>query len=429
MKRYRKALTNLAIAAAAVFAALFVLPRAIVFFMPFVVGWVIAMIASPLVYFFEEKIKLKRKLGSAFVIIVVIGLVVLLLYILGAWLVEQIGGLAASLPQMWKGMEADLNRMGERLQGLLQRLPSEMQEQIDVLTGQIGASLGAFFSHVGTPTIAAAGRVASRLPNILIGTMMALLSSYFFVAEHRQINEWFRRHTPAALQLYYGMIRRSLARSVGGYFKAQLKIEVWMYLLLVIGLGALGVGYYALIALGIAILDFIPVLGTGTVLIPWAAIKIFAGDYRTAVGLLIIWCVGQLVRQLIQPKIVGDSMGVAPLPTLILLYAGYQIGGVAGMIVAVPLGLLLYTMAQEGVFDSVKNSVLILVAGVNRFRRLGTDDLFEVKEMAMRNQEITAQVEAQREESQRQKEAEKAAQKEARQQRKQARKNKKNHKK
>ena len=84
--------------------------------------------------------------------------------------------------------------------------------------------------------------------------------------------------------------------------------------------------YFALIALGIAFLDFLPFFGTGTVLIPWAIIRILTADYKIAIGLLIIWGGGQLARQLIQPKIVGDSMGVAPLPTLFLLFIGYRLG-------------------------------------------------------------------------------------------------------
>ena len=396
MKKYSKALVNLAIAIVILFGVMFLIPRVLLFFMPFVVGWIIALIASPLVRFFEEKIKLKRKIGSAFVIIVVIAMVVALLYFLIAWLVNQIGGLLHSLPEMWKGMEADLNSMGQRLSVVFSRLPEDTRLKLNNLTDTIVGYLGEFFSRLGTPTIEAAGSFAKQLPSLFIGIIMALLSSYLFVAERQQINDWFRRHTPATLQLYYGMIRRSLAKSVGGYLKAQLKIEVWMYLLLLIGLGVLGVHYYALIALGIAILDFIPFLGTGTVLIPWAVIKIFAADYKSAVGFLIIWGVGQLARQLIQPKFVGDSIGVPPLPTLILLYVGYQVGGVVGMILAVPLGLLIYSMYKEGVFDSTKNSALILAAGINRFRRLGKEDMFEVEEMAMRNEEMVRKVEDQR---------------------------------
>lgn len=154
--------------------------------------------------------------------------------------------------------------------------------------------------------------------------------------------------------------------------------------------------YFGLIALGIAFLDFLPFLGTGTVLIPWAIIRILTAQYRTAIGLLIIWGVGQLARQLIQPKIVGDSIGVPPLPTLFLLYIGYKLGGVLGMILAVPLGLLVYSLYEEGAFDTTKNSILILTAGINRFRRLEEGDMGEVEEMNRRNQETARRLEEER---------------------------------
>ena len=86
------------------------------------------------------------------------------------------------------------------------------------------------------------------------------------------------------------------------------------------------------------------------------------------------------MRQLIQPKIVGDSIGMPPIPTLFLLYIGYKLGGVIGMIVAVPLGIILVNMDREGVFDTVKNSLKILVAGINNFRRLEDADLGIVQE-------------------------------------------------
>lgn len=412
MRRYSKALVNLVVAGLLLFAVIFLLPKTIAFFAPFAVGWVIALIAGPLVRFFEEKVKVKRKVGGAFVIVVVIGLVVLLIYAVCAWLAEQVAGLVSALPEMWAGMEADLSSIGRSLGVLIEKLPGEAQLKIGDVAAQIGAWVGDFFGRIGTPTIAAAGNLAKQLPSIFIGVIMALLSAYFFVAERTQINEWFHRHAPADLQLRFGMIRRSLVKSVGGYFKAQIKIEIWMYLLLVLGLGILHVNYYALIALGIAFLDLLPFFGTGTVLIPWAVIRIFTADYKIAVGLLIIWGGGQLARQLIQPKIMGDSMGVAPLPTLFLLFIGYRVGSVVGMILAVPLGLLAYTMYQEGAFDTTKNSVLILAAGLNRFRRLREEDMFEVEEMEAQNREKARLAEEQRlaEERERQQEKESRAQ-------------------
>ncbi len=387
MKKYCKALVNLAVAAVILLCVIFVLPRGLMYFSPFVAGWIIALIAGPLVHFFEEKIKLKRKIGGAFVIVVVIALVVLALYGMGAALFRQIAGLIGELPEMLEGMESDFRRIGENLNQLLARLPGDIQLNLADTEVELDAYLGGFLEIFGSPTIEAAGNFAKRLPAVFIGVIMALLSAYFFVAEKKQINEWFNKYMPASIQLRLGMVRSSLVKSVGGYLKAQLKIEVWMYLLLLAGLGILKVDYFALIALVIAFLDFLPFLGTGTVLIPWAVIRILTAEYKTAIGLLIIWGVGQLARQLIQPKIVGDSIGVPPLPTLFLLYVGYKVGGVVGMILAVPIGLLAYTLYQDGAFETTINSVMILAAGINRFRSLKKEDLSEVGEMAAENRD------------------------------------------
>lgn len=405
MKRYRKALVNISVALFLLVAAFVLIPRLLVFFAPFVVGWIISLLAAPLVRFFEEKLKLTRKIGSAFVIVVVIALVVLLIYFSFSWLAHQAMGLINSLPDMWVEMEADLADAGEKISRFIEKLPGIKDFDFSDFAEQIGIDLGDFFGRFGAPTIEAAGNLAKQLPAIFIGVIMALLSAYFFVAERAQINDWCRQHAPVSLQMRYRMICRSLQKSVGGYFKAQLKIEIWMYLLLLVGLGLLRVSYFALIALVIAFLDFLPFLGTGTVLIPWAVMKILTADYKMAVWLLIIWSGGQLARQLIQPKFVGDSIGVAPLPTLFLLFLGYKFGGVLGMIIAVPLGLLIYTMYQEGTFETTRQSILILVAGANRFRHIEQEDLFEVNEMEKKNAEALRALNEQHLEKLREKEA------------------------
>lgn len=381
MKKYCKALVNLAIAVVVLLLIVLLLPKVLIFFLPFVIGWIIAWIASPLVRFFEEKLKLKRKAGSAFVIVVVIGLVVLCIYLIGAKVVEEAVGFINALPYMWENAEADFVEIGDRLSVIYARFPENVQETLAAIGEEASTFIGDLLGRISSPTIAAVGNFAKRLPAWLISIIMCLLSSYFFVAERNHVSEWCHKHVPRFLMERFVMIKSSLGKSVGGYFKAQLKIEIWMYLLLVIGLSILKVDYVLLIAFGIAILDLLPFFGTGTVMVPWAIIKILSADYQMAIGLLIIWGVGQLARQIIQPKIVGDSIGVPPIPTLLLLFFGYKVGGVLGMIVAVPLGLLLYTMYEEGVFDTTKNSVLILIAGINRFRRLKPHDLEEVEDM------------------------------------------------
>ena len=397
MKKYCKALVNLGVAFIILLLIVFLVPKLLVFFAPFVAGWIIALIASPLVRFFEEKVKIKRKAGSAFVIVAVIALVILIIYLVGAKLTDEIMGLIGALPDIWDSAENDFADIGQNLSVIYNRFPADVQQSIMDVINQIGSYVGDLLGKIGTPTINAVGNFAKQVPSILIGLIMALLSSYFFVAERDQLAVWFRKHTPAEVLSWYYMLKRGLVKAVGGYLKAQLKIEVWMYLLLVIGFAVLQVDYALLIALGIAFLDF----------------KILSSDYKMAIGLLIIWGIGQLARQLIQPKIVGDSVGMPPLPTLFLLYIGYKLGGVVGMIVAVPIGLIALTMYQEGALQTTKDSVKILTAGINHFRRLKPEDMDEVRQMQERDQRLSEELARQAAEEEAQKEAQKEARKEA----------------
>lgn len=249
-----------------------------------------------------------------------------------------------------------------------------MQQTLDNIGSQMGEYFGSLMEGVGTPTFEAVGNVAKQLPDIFLGVVMCILSAYFFVADKSYMSNIMKKYVPDSVRYRFDLIRRSFRNAVGGYFKAQFKIECWIYILLVIGLLALHVRYALLVALGIAFLDFLPVFGTGTVMIPWAVIEILSKDYKMAVGLLIIWCVGQLVRQMIQPKIVGDSIGVDAIPTLFLLFIGYKAAGVLGMILAVPIGIIVMNLYEEGVFDTTKQSIQILMAGFNKFRRIRPED-------------------------------------------------------
>ena len=165
------------------------------------------------------------------------------------------------------------------------------------------------------------------------------------------------------------MVMSNLKYAVGGYFKAQFKIMFVVYIILVIGFAVLKVHFSFLLALLIAFLDFLPFFGTGTALIPWAVYQLVTGNFRMLIGLLILYGVTQLVRQLIQPKLVGDSMGIRPLPTLAFLYIGYRIGSVLGMIFAVPVGMIIINLYKAGAFDYILDDVKILVGGIMNLRK------------------------------------------------------------
>lgn len=113
---------------------------------------------------------------------------------------------------------------------------------------------------------------------------------------------------------------------------------------------------------------------------PWAIVTVIGGNYLRAIGFLIIWGAGQLFRQLIQPKIMGESIGMEPIPTLFLLFIGYRVAGVGGMLIAVPLGIIVVNMNEAGFFDTPKYSVRILVKNINRFRQLSEEDIRQLDE-------------------------------------------------
>jgi predicted PurR-regulated permease PerM len=183
------------------------------------------------------------------------------------------------------------------------------------------------------------------------------------------------KYLPQSIFQKYDIFVSSLRHAVGGYFKAQLRIEVWMYVLLIVGFTILNVRYAFLIALLVAFLDFLPFFGTGIVLMPWAVITLIGGNYLRAFGFIVMWGVGQFFRQLIQPKIMGESIGMEPIPTLFLLFVGYRLAGVVGMLVAVPIGIIVVNMNEAGFFDTPKYSLKILIKNLNRYRRLNEDDM------------------------------------------------------
>lgn len=371
---YLKSILNLLTALVILLLCVFLLPKCIGFFMPFIIGWIISLIASPLVRLLEEKLKIRRKAVSAFVIIAVLAGVILLVYCVGVKLVKETIGFMNELPMIWANIEAEFAQAGASLEGLVKRLPADAQKQLLDFWSGLGSWFSDFISDIGTPTFTAVGNFAKQLPDVFLAVIMTLLSSYFFVADKAYTSDFMKKYVPESIYYRFDLIQRSFRNAVGGYFKAQLKIEVWVYILIFIGLLILKIKYAFLIAFGIAFIDLLPVFGAGTVMIPWALVEILSGEYRRAVGLLIIWCIGQIVRQVIQPKIVGDSIGLDPIPTLLLLYIGYHVAGVLGMILALPIGIILINLYEEGVFDTTKESLKILMAGFNRFRRLHYED-------------------------------------------------------
>lgn len=378
-KKYGKALTNLILVIVIVLGCIFVVPKIMILFMPFIIGWFLAWLANPLVRFFEEKIKIKRKAGSALVIVSVIAGICFLIYTVGNRLVKEILGLLQIMPDMWQDIEMEFVGFTQKWSKVIDSLPREVVEKAAGLGETIGNEVSVIVANLSVPTADALGEFAGNLPGIFIAVIMCLLSSYFFVAEKDYISNIFRKIVPSGWKKKCLLLKQTTIDVIVGYLKAQFKIEIWIYLIVTAGLLFLKVRYGYLIAIPIALLDILPVFGTGTVLIPWTIFKLLTGDYMYALGLLVIWGGSQLIRQIIQPKMIGDSMGMEPIPTLVLLYVGYKFAGVIGMVVSVPLGILVLAMNDAGFFDNSKKSLRILWHGFHEFRQFTEEDLYGIQ--------------------------------------------------
>lgn len=368
--KYAKIAINLGLALLLILLCAFVLPKLLMFFMPFLIGWILAMIANPLVRFLEKKLKIVRKAGTVVVIVLVLGLVALGSYLLAVKITEEVAGFIRQFPDMWEAIKGDLTDAQQRIAHLLDRMPQELHvEWADVETLLTDYAVG-FMEGIRRPAIDWAGSLAKNLPLVIISIIFSLLSAYFFIAEREQVLSWVHGCTPKSLQEKWGVVYNSLAQAVGGYFKAQLKIMGIVYIIVLVGLLFCQVNYAVIIAFFIALLDFFPFFGTGTVMVPWAVIKVLSGDYMIALGLVITWGISQVVRQVIQPKIMGDSMGMHPIPSLFLLYIGFRLGGAPGLIIAIPVGMIVVNLYKAGVFEITRKSLRILIDDVNTFRKL-----------------------------------------------------------
>lgn len=375
-----KLIVNIFISFVILLLCIFLVPRLILFFMPFVIGWIISCIANPLVVFLERKLKIKRKAGTVVVIVCVIAAVIGIGYGLGVILWRQISGFIQEIPAMWEAVKQDFDAFGTWIDQYIGGRSPKLADTLNDLGNIIGQMIADLPKSFDFRTFEGMGSMVGNIASVIISIIMCMLSAYFFIADRDWLGGFLDKILPENIMHKYDVFASSLKQAVGGYFKAQFRIEIWMYVLLLIGLTVLKVRYGLLIALLIAFLDFLPFFGTGIVLIPWALVNVIGGNYLRALGFLIIWGSGQLFRQLIQPKIMGDSIGMEPIPTLFLLFVGYRLAGVGGMLVAVPIGIIVVNMNEAGFFDTPKYSIRLLVQNINQFRQLNEEEIRKLDE-------------------------------------------------
>ncbi|MBR6360013.1 MAG: sporulation integral membrane protein YtvI [Lachnospiraceae bacterium] len=368
-KIYLRVLVNLALTLIALALIIWLLPAALRFFMPFVVAIIISMIANPFVKFLKKRLKFARKVSSAIVIVLVVVAVAAALYGIGYFLVYETFKLYDNRVEILQTIENALSDAGERLTGFYNILPAKMQAFVSGTIEDLSEGATKFIDNIKLPSVSGVGGAVGGFAEVLLGIIVCIIAAYFFTAQRDEIIGKIKKMTPPVTLEYYDLVIDNFKKAIGGYFKAQFIIMVLVFIIMFIGFEILDVPFSALVALLVAFLDFLPVFGMGAVLWPWIAVDLFAGNFMHALWLGIIYGVCQVVRQLLQPKLVGDAVELNPLATLFFMFVGYRVSGVPGMILGIPIGMLLISFYRIGAFDRIIKGIRILVNGINDFRK------------------------------------------------------------
>ena len=330
---------------------IFVLPKAIVFLWPFVAGWIISMMAHPVIEYLEKKVKLPKKFGSAILIAAVITGIIVVLYFAERGIALQVIGLIQDAPDI----RHEIMRQGmifqKKIEQFLSILPPSFGKQFDQWSGSIGELFKKAASSAGDYGVAHAGGVAKGVTSGLLGLVVMLFAAYMFSLEREKLIAWYEKCIPGFVKHKINVFMKNSVGVLVSYCLAQLKIMIVIIAILWIGFFIAGIGHSFIYSVLVGIVDIFPILGTGTVIIPWAIFKLITGDIKTAVILLIIYAICLVLKQVLQPKMMGDSMGISALTTIFLIYVGLKFGGLGGMLLALILGMFVINLYRLGVFD------------------------------------------------------------------------------
>lgn len=310
---------------------------------PFLLGTLLALGAEGAADFLERRLRLPRFLAAGLAVGALVAGLGGLLLLLAALAVSQLGGLCEALPSIAATVRSGLALLENRLLSLGSGLPGYRQAIIGLFSD--GEEL---ITRVGRLVLGRAGAILTRLPGQTLSLGTALLSGFMICAKLPSIRSRLcaRRADPRleALQKALGKLKNTGKL----YLCSQLKLMGVTFCLLFAGFSLLRVGYPLLIALLVALVDALPVLGTGSILIPWALVCFLEGSAARALGLLGLYATAALTRSVLEPKLVGSHLGLDPLVTLMAMYCGLRLWGLGGMLLLPMLAAAVFTSPLLG---------------------------------------------------------------------------------
>ncbi len=327
-----KTLINIAYLIIAALCLFVVLPTVARYIAPFLVAVVISMVITPIVDFMCSRMHIPRKISTIASILLLLGILGMFLFNLIYQAVYFLQSFAQQIPEL---LSKDYPVPGwiDTLREYIIRFPAPMQDFIDNIRSNLVVNISEIISPATTATINAARSIAAAFPTILIFTVVTILATYFISYDNKIII--------SVMQKYFGksrvdkivLVRDRLFQACGAYIRAQLIMMCIIFVVVLAGMFILRIGSPLFLAFIIAVVDAIPILGTGTVLIPWAFVSLVMGNYGRALGLAVLYVCALTTRQFFEPKVVSSQIGLHPLITLMSMYIGLTAIGIFGMII------------------------------------------------------------------------------------------------
>ncbi|MDD5935562.1 MAG: sporulation integral membrane protein YtvI [Clostridiales bacterium] len=366
---YQKIIINFIMVIMLFFLAVLFLPKLLSFFWPFVVAYLLSLMANPVVRFMEQRIRIKRKHGSAIIISIVLISILGLSYFIVVLLGKEAVRLFSDLPELLNSFNELVHHLKERLE-MLSIFPSgKVQTLFHELTLNVNDWIQQLVSGAKELSLAKAGGYVKSIGNMFFMGIITILSTYFFIAYRDKMTQKVNELLPRSVVSSMDLVTSNFRTAIIGYFQAQLKIMCILVVIMFFVFLLLRINYSFFLAVLIGFIDLLPVFGTGLVFWPWAVIDFINGNYIRAIIILGLYLVCQILKQILQPKLVSDSIEINPFAAILFMYIGYRLKGVAGMIIAIPLGMIVVNFYRLGMFNQMIRGGQILIHDFNEYRK------------------------------------------------------------
>ena len=323
-------------------------------FAPFLFALMTAAMLNPMVKRLQRALGWNRQAVTLLLLLVLFGLLGGAL----ALLVYAAAGQLVSLVQNWSGLLDQLQSVLDQLEQLFAQLLALVPPQVTELVEKAGEDLFQWLSEAAPAMLGSlgmeAGERAMGLPGFCVALVIFVMAAFLLTADYPYLRSRYVQHLDEGVRRFLSQLRTTALGAFGGYVKAEFLLSVGVFFILLAGFFLIRQPYGLLMALGLAVMDFIPIIGAGTVMVPWAFVALFTQDFTGAVELMAIWGVIALFRRVMEPKFVGDQTGLSPILSLVSIYVGMKLAGVLGMVFGPVVVLVILNLAGMGMFRGVR---------------------------------------------------------------------------